>query len=234
MQRQAAKMRRKEREEDASIQRLNMQLQAMIREGKEALGTTVVVDDMDMDTGIFFSFLPAHLSSLSLHISRCRSIPHPRGWQTSLRVGSNRRMSDPFSKPGHHGGFAVDRSWVVVPESSDAIMGGELASPSLRTRRAFQASSTRRKSAVMPRLAKRLHQSSPGPRPSSDQPGRLDIGRGWVSNRMSLGWTCPSQRMDWLRTNSWIREVLLGWRTCRSPVLLLHRTLGMHHSSIDR
>lgn len=49
MQRYAAKMRRKEREEDASIQRLNKQLQAMIREGKEALGTTVEVDDMEMD-----------------------------------------------------------------------------------------------------------------------------------------------------------------------------------------
>ncbi|CAG8073931.1 unnamed protein product [Penicillium salamii] len=48
MQKQAAKMRRKEREEDASIQRLNKQLQAMIREGKEALGTTVEVDDYDM------------------------------------------------------------------------------------------------------------------------------------------------------------------------------------------
>ncbi|KAJ5780239.1 hypothetical protein N7457_005399 [Penicillium paradoxum] len=48
IQRQAAKIRRKEREEDASIQRLNKQLQAMIREGKEALGTTVVVDDLDM------------------------------------------------------------------------------------------------------------------------------------------------------------------------------------------
>jgi hypothetical protein len=48
MQRQAAKMRRKERDEDASIQRLNKQLQAMIREGKEALGTTVVVEDFDM------------------------------------------------------------------------------------------------------------------------------------------------------------------------------------------
>ncbi|CDM37315.1 hypothetical protein DTO013E5_7561 [Penicillium roqueforti] len=48
IQRQAAKMRRKEREEDASLQRLNKQLQAMIREGKEALGTTVVVDDVDM------------------------------------------------------------------------------------------------------------------------------------------------------------------------------------------
>ncbi|KAJ5666776.1 hypothetical protein N7462_011185 [Penicillium macrosclerotiorum] len=49
MQRYAAQMRRKEREEDASIKRLNRQLQAMIREGKEALGTTVDVDDLDMD-----------------------------------------------------------------------------------------------------------------------------------------------------------------------------------------
>lgn len=49
MQRHAAQMRRKEREEDASIQRLNKQLQAMIREGKEALGTTVEVGDLEMD-----------------------------------------------------------------------------------------------------------------------------------------------------------------------------------------
>lgn len=49
MQRYAAQLRRKEREEDASIRRLNKQLQAMIREGKEALGTTVEVDDVDMD-----------------------------------------------------------------------------------------------------------------------------------------------------------------------------------------
>lgn len=49
MQRYAAKKRRQEREEDASIRRLNQQLQAMIREGKEALGTTVEVDDLDMD-----------------------------------------------------------------------------------------------------------------------------------------------------------------------------------------
>lgn len=49
MQRYAAQMRRKEREEDASIRRLNRQLQAMIREGKEALGTTVEVDDVVMD-----------------------------------------------------------------------------------------------------------------------------------------------------------------------------------------
>ena len=49
MQKYAARMRRKEREEDASIQRLNKQLQDMIRQGKEALGTTVEVDDLDMD-----------------------------------------------------------------------------------------------------------------------------------------------------------------------------------------
>lgn len=49
MQRHAAQLRRKEREEDASIRRLNKQLQTMIRQGKEALGTTVEVDDLDMD-----------------------------------------------------------------------------------------------------------------------------------------------------------------------------------------
>lgn len=49
MQRYAAQIRRREREEDASIKRLNRQLQAMIREGKEALGATVKVDDLDMD-----------------------------------------------------------------------------------------------------------------------------------------------------------------------------------------
>lgn len=48
--RYAAKFRRREREEDASIQRLNDQLRAMIREGKEALGSRVEVDDsMDLD-----------------------------------------------------------------------------------------------------------------------------------------------------------------------------------------
>lgn len=49
MQRYAAQIRRREREEDASIKRLNRQLQAMIREGKQALGATVEVDDLDMD-----------------------------------------------------------------------------------------------------------------------------------------------------------------------------------------
>ena len=49
-QRYAAKFRRREREEEASIQRLNDQLQAMIREGKEALGSRVEVDElMDLD-----------------------------------------------------------------------------------------------------------------------------------------------------------------------------------------
>ncbi|KAI2789148.1 hypothetical protein POX_e07176 [Penicillium oxalicum] len=49
MKRVAAQIRRREREEDASIKRLNRQLQAMIREGKEALGSTVEVEDLDMD-----------------------------------------------------------------------------------------------------------------------------------------------------------------------------------------
>ncbi|PGH20073.1 hypothetical protein AJ80_03723 [Polytolypa hystricis UAMH7299] len=44
-QRIAAKVRRREREEDASIRRLNQQLKAMIKEGKQALGTKVEVDD---------------------------------------------------------------------------------------------------------------------------------------------------------------------------------------------
>ncbi|KAL4807395.1 hypothetical protein BDV18DRAFT_137589 [Aspergillus unguis] len=48
-QRYLAKQRRREREEDASLQRLNKQLQAMIQEGKQALGTRVEVDDMDME-----------------------------------------------------------------------------------------------------------------------------------------------------------------------------------------
>ncbi|KAJ5604533.1 hypothetical protein N7510_009687 [Penicillium lagena] len=49
VQRYAAQLRRKERQEDASIRRLNKQLQNMIREGKEALGTTVNVGDLDME-----------------------------------------------------------------------------------------------------------------------------------------------------------------------------------------
>ncbi|KAI9374041.1 CoA binding domain-containing protein [Aspergillus egyptiacus] len=48
-QRYLAHQRRLEREEDASLRRLNRQLQAMIQEGKQALGTRVEIDDLDMD-----------------------------------------------------------------------------------------------------------------------------------------------------------------------------------------
>lgn len=47
-QRYVAQMRRMEREEDASLRRLNRQLQTMIKEGKQALGTQVEIDDLDM------------------------------------------------------------------------------------------------------------------------------------------------------------------------------------------
>ena len=46
-QRYMARRRRMEREEDASLRRLNEQLQAMIREGKQALGTRVEVEMED-------------------------------------------------------------------------------------------------------------------------------------------------------------------------------------------
>ncbi|KAL8731430.1 MAG: hypothetical protein Q9166_003405 [cf. Caloplaca sp. 2 TL-2023] len=45
VQRHAARMRRREVEEDANLKRFNQQLKAMIRQGKEALRTTVEVDD---------------------------------------------------------------------------------------------------------------------------------------------------------------------------------------------
>lgn len=48
-QRHVAQMRRRERQEDASIQRLNSQLEMMIKEGKAALGTRVEVHDLDME-----------------------------------------------------------------------------------------------------------------------------------------------------------------------------------------
>jgi hypothetical protein len=48
-QRYIVQQRRREREEDASLQRLNRQLQAMIQEGKQALGTRIEVDDVDME-----------------------------------------------------------------------------------------------------------------------------------------------------------------------------------------
>lgn len=47
LQRHAARLRRREIEEDANLQRLNRQLKAMIREGKEALGSKVEVDFFD-------------------------------------------------------------------------------------------------------------------------------------------------------------------------------------------
>lgn len=52
VQRFEKKIRRKERKEDENIQRLNKQLQDMIKEGKEALGTRIEVeDDPDEDEG---------------------------------------------------------------------------------------------------------------------------------------------------------------------------------------
>ncbi|PWY73563.1 hypothetical protein BO70DRAFT_364452 [Aspergillus heteromorphus CBS 117.55] len=48
-QRYMAQKRRMEREEDASLRRLNRQLQSMIKEGKQALGTRVEVDDLEME-----------------------------------------------------------------------------------------------------------------------------------------------------------------------------------------
>lgn len=49
-QRYVTRMRRLEREEDASMRRFNRQLQMMIKEGQQALGTQVEVGDMDMDS----------------------------------------------------------------------------------------------------------------------------------------------------------------------------------------
>lgn len=45
VQKHAARMRRREMEEDKNLSRFNQQLKAMIREGKEALGTRVEVED---------------------------------------------------------------------------------------------------------------------------------------------------------------------------------------------
>jgi hypothetical protein len=44
-QKHAVRMRRREAEEDAHLKRFNQQLKAMIKEGKEALGTKIVVED---------------------------------------------------------------------------------------------------------------------------------------------------------------------------------------------
>lgn len=48
VQRHAARIRKRELEEDANLKRFNQQLKAMIREGKEALGTKIeVVEELD-------------------------------------------------------------------------------------------------------------------------------------------------------------------------------------------
>lgn len=44
-QKHAARMRRREMEDDAHLRRFNQQLKAMIKEGKEALGTKIVVEN---------------------------------------------------------------------------------------------------------------------------------------------------------------------------------------------
>ena len=55
VQRHAARMRKRELQEDANLKRFNQQLKAMIKEGKEALGTKFEVedegDDEPMDEG---------------------------------------------------------------------------------------------------------------------------------------------------------------------------------------
>ncbi|KAJ5173677.1 uncharacterized protein N7500_001608 [Penicillium coprophilum] len=99
-------------------------------------------------------------------------------WQPSTSPSTEKDMYSPSTYcstpvPGQYPDEEVDRSWVVVPESLDSFVGGsELSSPSLRARRTFQASSPRRKSAVMPRLAKRVAYSSTGPHsPTKGQAG---------------------------------------------------------------
>ncbi|KAL6717143.1 hypothetical protein ACLMJK_005058 [Lecanora helva] len=49
LQRHAAKMRRRELEEDANLKRLNQQLKAMIKEGREALGSKIEVQDEPLE-----------------------------------------------------------------------------------------------------------------------------------------------------------------------------------------
>lgn len=51
VQRHAARMRKRELEEDANLKRFNLQLKAMIKEGKEALGTKFEVEDEPVDEG---------------------------------------------------------------------------------------------------------------------------------------------------------------------------------------
>jgi hypothetical protein len=58
----AALKKKEEREADVTIRRLDAQLKAMIREGKEALGTKVEVE-MDGDEGLDFGYKPPVCSS---------------------------------------------------------------------------------------------------------------------------------------------------------------------------
>ena len=52
VQRHMARIRRRELEEDANLKRFNQQLKAMIKEGKEALGTKFEVEEvLDVDEG---------------------------------------------------------------------------------------------------------------------------------------------------------------------------------------
>ncbi|MCJ1370752.1 hypothetical protein MMC20_001965 [Loxospora ochrophaea] len=60
-QRYAARIRRKEAEEDANLQRLNKQLQTMIKEGKHALGTKFEVE-VEIDEVIDEGFSEGHYS----------------------------------------------------------------------------------------------------------------------------------------------------------------------------
>ena len=50
VQRHAARIRRRELEEQAHLKRFNKQLKAMIREGKEALRTTIDIEDEETDS----------------------------------------------------------------------------------------------------------------------------------------------------------------------------------------
>ncbi len=45
VQRHAARLRKRELEDDANLKRFNQRLKAMIKEGKQALGTKVEVED---------------------------------------------------------------------------------------------------------------------------------------------------------------------------------------------
>lgn len=49
VQRHAARIRKRDLEDDANLKRFNQQLKAMIKEGREALGTTFEVEDEDDD-----------------------------------------------------------------------------------------------------------------------------------------------------------------------------------------